>query len=113
MLIEFSVTNYRSFRQRQTLSLASTAAKEHSNNTIKTGLRKLPALVRSAAIYGPNAAGKTNLIRAALIMQRAVLNSAVSGQVGVKLNLQPFAFSKKALTAPSEFEMHFIHQGVR
>lgn len=113
MLIEFSVTNYRSFRERQTLSLASTAAKEHPNNTIKTGLKKLPALVRSAAIYGPNAAGKTNLIRAALIMQQAVLNSAGSGQVGVKLNLQPFAFSKKTLTAPSEFEMHFIHQGVR
>ena len=55
MLIEFSVTNFRSFRERQRLSLGASAAKEHSSrNTFSTGIQKLPPLVRSAAIYGPN-----------------------------------------------------------
>src|SRR5713226_9210467 len=114
MLIEFSVTNFRSFRERQTLSLAASPAKELARgNTFRTGIENLPPLLRSVAIYGPNAAGKTNLIRAALFMQQAVLTSAAAGQVGQKLNVQPFAFSRETRRAPSQFEIHFIQNKIR
>jgi AAA15 family ATPase/GTPase len=113
MLIEFSVTNYRSYRERQTLSLSATSSKELPDNICKSGLKEMPALLRTVALYGPNAGGKTNLIRAVLLMQQAIVQSAATGQVGVKLNIQPFAFSAKTASAPSEFEIHFIHRGVR
>lgn len=114
MLIEFSVTNFRSIRDRQTLSLAASSAKElAARNTFRTGFKNLPSLVHSAAIYGPNAAGKTNLLRAALVMQQTVTASAAAGQVGQTLNVQPFALSRETRSVPSEFEIHFIHEKVR
>jgi uncharacterized protein len=112
MLIEFSVSNYRSFRERQVLSLAATASKELLNNTCRSGIRNLAPLLRTIAVYGPNAAGKTNLVRAVLTMQQAVLLSA-GGQVGAQLPLQPFALTRETASAPTAFEVHFIHKGIR
>lgn len=113
MLIEFSVTNFRSFRERQTLSLVATQAKElASRNTFSTRIKNVPALLRSAVIFGPNAGGKTNLFRAAHFMQQAVLTSAAAGQLGQKLNAKPFALSRKTRHLPSEFEIKFIENGV-
>ncbi len=114
MLIEFSVTNFRSFRERQRLSLAASAAKEHLNrNTFSSGIKNLPPLVRTAAIYGPNGGGKTNLLRAVHFMQQTVLTSAATGQVGQTLSAKPFALSRKTVRAPSEFEIHFIQDRIR
>lgn len=113
MLIEFSVANFRSFRERQTLSLVATQAKElASKNTFSTRIKSIPPLLRSAAIFGPNAGGKTNLFRAVHFMQQAVLTSAVAGQLGQKLNAKPFALSRKTRHLPSEFEIKFIQDGV-
>lgn len=114
MLIEMSVTNFRSFRERQTLSLVATSSKELARtNTFHTGIKNLPSLLRALAIYGPNAAGKTNLIRAALAMQQIVIASAASGQVGQQLGVQPFALTRATRQAPSEFEVHFIQDSIR
>ncbi len=113
MLIEFSVTNFRSFRERQTLSLAATQAKElASRNTFLTRIKSIPPLLRSAVIFGPNAGGKTNLFRAVHFMQQAVLTSAIAGQLGQKLSAKPFALSRKTRHSPSEFEIKFIQDGV-
>ena len=64
MLIEFSATNFRSIREIQKLSLVAGTGKEHlGQNTFDSGLPGFPRLLRSAVIYGANAAGKTNLLR--------------------------------------------------
>jgi len=113
MFIEFSVANFRSFREQQTLSLMATHAKElEGKNTFLTRMKSIPRLLRSAAIFGPNAGGKTNLFRAIHFMQNAVLTSAASGQLGQKLNVKPFALSRKTRNLPSEFEIKFIQDGV-
>ena len=113
MLIEFSVANFRSFRERQTLSLVATQAKElASRNTFSTKIKSIPPLLRSAAIFGPNAGGKTNLFRALHFMQQTVLTSAAAGQLGQTLNVKPFALSRKTRHSPSEFEIKFIQDGV-
>jgi AAA15 family ATPase/GTPase len=113
MLIEFSFENFRSVRERQTLTMVATAAKElREFNCLDTKLPGVPSLVRSAVIYGPNAAGKTNVLRAMLTMQQIVLTSA-NTQQGAKLNVQPFAFDKKTVHAPSEFEAIFVWDSVR
>ena len=58
MLIEFKVTNYRSFREVQTFSMVSDTGEEHrETNTFESGVPELRRLIHSAAIYGPNAAG--------------------------------------------------------
>jgi AAA15 family ATPase/GTPase len=113
MLVEFSVSNYRSIRDRQTLSLIASQGAEHrEHNTWKIADTELRGL-RSAVIYGPNASGKTNLLRALLALQQMVVQSA-QGQAGVALPVAPFLLDEATSRAPTEFEIIFYGaDGVR
>ncbi|MBF0628315.1 MAG: ATP-binding protein [Magnetococcales bacterium] len=113
MLIEFSVTNYLSFCERQTLNMAASSNyRENPENTFATGMPRMPKLLKSTIIYGPNASGKSNLIRAALFMWDFVLNSS-KGQEGDLIDVHPFLLNNKNLQAPSVFEMIFIEDNIR
>ena len=75
MLIQFSVTNYRSFLTTQSLTLTANSATElQEENTFVSSVSNLPRLLRSAAVYGPNAAGKSNLLQAIGFMKSFVLS---------------------------------------
>ena len=115
MLIEFTVANFRSFKAPQTFSLvkASKTRKEQvqSNSFQPPGVGN-PELLHSAAIYGPNAAGKSNLIRALQTMVRLVKESA-GLQPGDELAVTPFRLDATSEQAPSEFEVVCIAEGVR
>jgi len=114
MLLEFSVTNYRSIRDTQTLRM--TASKYYKGmeetNCFDAGMNGLPKLLRVAVIYGPNAAGKSNLFRALQFMQNFVLQSH-SHQEGQTVNAAPFALDSRAKKEPSEFEIFFVQDNVR
>jgi len=113
MLIEFSVLNFRSFRERQTFSMVGASFSERlETNTFHSGLSGFSRVLRSAAIYGPNAAGKTNLLRALQFMQSLVLTSAGTAP-GNPIAHTPFKLSKALSGKPSEFEITFIQKGVR
>lgn len=113
MLIEFSATNFRSIREIQKLSLVAGTGKEHlGQNTFDSGLPGFPRLLRSAVIYGANAAGKTNLLRALQFMHGLVLGSAAFQQE-TRVAHNPFRLSKQTTSQPSEFEVVFADEGVR
>ena len=108
MLIEFSVANFRSVRDRQTLSMAASASKDRrESHAIATGLTGFPALLRSTAIYGANAAGKSNIVLALDFMRDFVVSSA-KGQEGDEIDTLPFKFDELSPAHPSEFEAIFI-----
>ncbi len=114
MLIEFSVTNYRSFQTTQSLILtANTATELQEENSFVSPVPNLPCLLRSAVVYGPNAAGKSNLIHAIAFMKRFVLSSAKESQEGEKIDATPFLFNRQSSRGPSEFEVLFIQDGIR
>ncbi|EDN70240.1 RloA [Beggiatoa sp. PS] len=114
MLIEFNVTNFRSFQETQTLSMAANNATELRNeNTFNSGIKGLPHFLHSAVIYGPNAAGKSNLLLALHFMKSFVLSSANDGQQGKKIKVTPFLFHPQTNTQPCEFEVLFIQNSVR
>ena len=113
MLIEFRVRNFRSFRDEQALSLV--AAKDKTlidTNTMQSGIRAAPALLRSAVVYGPNAGGKSNLIKAVQYM-RAVVEESANKPPGQKYNVQPFRLDSHSESLPTAFEATFILEGVR
>lgn len=113
MLLEFSVTNYRSVRFRQTLSLVASADAAHQEgNTAATEAKDL-RLLRSAVIYGPNAAGKSNLLRALETLRQLVQNSSTATQEGQRLPLAPFLLAGQSREEPSEFEVVFEIDGTR
>ena len=74
MLIRFSVGNFRSFKECQSLYLnaVKTCKEWQDNNTAEDcGMRA----VRTVVIYGANASGKTNLLIAMLRMKTFMLSS--------------------------------------
>ena len=113
MLIEFSVSNYRSFRDKQTLSMAAAPRLSKTRNTFKPSscAEKLPDLLKVAAIYGPNASGKSSLVRAMGIVGR--LLAATSNPSDEPLAVSPFRFDRALKDAPSVFEYNFIQGGLR
>jgi uncharacterized protein len=112
MLIEFSVKNFKSIKERQTLSLAATSGSELFDNNIIQTLNNKLNLVRTAAIYGPNASGKTNLIKALQAMRNIIVKSSRK-QLGDLVGVTPYLFSQETHRLPSEFWITFIVQNVR
>ena len=99
MLIEFKVKNYRSIKDEQVLSMVKSATKELeiTNTFITPEKKKKISLLRSATIYGANASGKSNLLKAFRSMQNIVLNSDSKIKRGVKLPVIPFLWSGLAI----------------
>ena len=64
MLLQFSVSNFFSIKDKCTLSLEATADESLPNNRLATGLEDLPYGLASAVIFGANASGKTTLLKA-------------------------------------------------
>lgn len=113
MLIEFSVENFRSIRDQASLTLVADSGKERrTTHTIEVavGSARPIALLRSAAIYGANASGKTNLLRAFETMQRIVLRSASELDA---LPVVPFRFDRASEAKPTTFEVQCLAGGVR
>ncbi|VAW92536.1 FIG00486859: hypothetical protein [hydrothermal vent metagenome] len=114
MLIEFSVANFLSFREQASLSLVKAKyVGLEDTNTFEPKALATPALLRSSAMYGANAAGKSNLIKAIQVMQRFVRNSARESQADEQLSVTPFLLDESYSSQPSEFEITFVSEGTR
>jgi hypothetical protein len=114
MLIEFSVKNYRSFWESQTLSMTAGSTKDlEENNTFSPPIPELSRLLRSAVVYGPNGGGKSNLVKAIGFVQDLVLSSSKESQEGELIPLEPFLLHRDGPSQVSEFEVVFIEDGIR
>ncbi len=108
MLIEFKVENYRSFRDEQTLSLVSSNDPTHPDNLISCdGF----SVTKTAAVYGPNASGKSNLIKAFLAFRDFILGSATRMTLGDTIDISPFRLDEKTGRTPSQFQITLMLNG--
>lgn len=113
MLLEFRVRNFRSFREEAVFNMAASSDTQFlETHTLATGLDKLPRVVRTAAVYGANASGKSNLIKAMQFMQSMVLTSS-QVQPDAENNLTPFRLRENANNFSTLLEATFIIDGVR
>jgi len=109
MLIEFSVGNYRSFKDVVTLSMVAADEAADNDELDKNNVFKVNqnfSLLKSAAIYGANASGKSNLILALDFMQSFVINSSKL-QITDKIDLEKFRLSSETEDKPSFFKIVF------
>lgn len=114
MLVEFRVKNFRSLRDEQVLSLvASTDKTLLDTHALGTGLKAAPHLLKSAVVYGANASGKSNLVKALQYMRGVVLESAALQPGQAFERLQPFRLDAASGSQPTEFEVTFILDAVR
>lgn len=106
MIIEFAVKNFRSIRDRESISfLASGKVKEHQRNVIKYNRM---SLIKAAAIYGRNASGKTNFLKALTALDYLVGNSS-DFKLGEKIPpYEPFKLDAVSPTQPVELYIDFV-----
>lgn len=104
MLLEFSVSNFRSIDGLETFSMATSPISEYSDSHTFSPRQDVSAL-KSSAIYGPNASGKSNLVKAFFFMQNFVRTSA--GPMFDRIPIEPFLLSTESESRPSFFEIQF------
>lgn len=109
MLIEFTVGNYLSFKEKKTLSLEATSIKDNPENVVEIGKYKL---LRSAVIYGANSSGKSNFIKA-LDMMREIISLSAKNSSTTEIDVTPFLLSTETENKPSYFEVLFLIDGIR
>lgn len=112
MLIQFRYKNFKSFRDDTILDFSATKITEHSDRVVQLGNEKI---LPTAAIFGANASGKSNVIQAFRFMTTYVIDSFAFGGEGddkksktKKLKQTPFLFDKDSRDAESSFEVYFI-----
>ncbi len=102
MLVEFKVANFRSFRDGQSLNLTATRDDRLVDNVMIADKHRL---VKAAAVYGPNASGKSNLIKAIRLMDYFIESSATQTTLGDPIpGISPFRLSPEYQSRPTSFE---------
>lgn len=110
MLLEFTVGNFLSFRDKKTISFNATAVKEYvDTNLIHT---ERHTLLKGGVIYGANSSGKSNLIKAMSTMRRLVLQAFERSSTS-ELEVTPFLLQLENEDQPSFFEVLFLINDVR
>lgn len=111
MLIEFNTSNNRSFKRNNRLSMVATSIKDLEDEAI-INLDRVN-LLKSVAIYGANASGKSNLLNSMGQMRWLVLTSATESQADDPLGISPYLLDAKSSKKPTSFEMVFIIDKVK
>ncbi len=105
MLVRFSVENYRSFKSKSTLSMVPINTSRQ--NCLKTGCKFTPWLLRGVMLYGANASGKSNLLKA-MEVAGSLVKTSDNHKKDSKIAVKPFAFDSACAAAPSTFSVDFI-----
>lgn len=105
MLLQFSVENFRSFKERAVLSMEASKDTVHPDHVVTMGKERL---LKTAAIFGANASGKSNLFKA-MAAALEIIRESDSRQISEPIRqIVPFKFSNETVNKPSSFEFVFI-----
>lgn len=111
MLIEFRFSNFRSFAAEQVFSMVPSSAttEDHEEtSTIKINLDLMPTLLKSSAVFGANASGKSNFYKALQIFKRILMTSLEKLETPPIEGTCPFLLNQTGMDNPSTFEVSFI-----
>ncbi len=109
MLISFSIENFLSFKERHTFSMvAGMGGRNKAHHLIKKTSKKDVNLVKTAVLYGANASGKSNLVKAIHFGQQLLLKGNSANSL---LHFQPFKLAQDNLDKPSLMEFEIKHKG--
>jgi uncharacterized protein len=114
MLVSFTVANFRSIKTPITLSMECKEAQSKNFNANKIiKISDKICLLKNSYIYGANASGKSNLIKAISYMSDFVINSAKEKQSVDNTGVEPFLLDAENENSPSYFQIVFIDQKIK
>ena len=108
MLREFRVKNFLSFKDSVTFSMVAAPISGLGDRNIAVIDAMNLKLLKSSVVYGANASGKSNLLKAMGFMRRFVLDSSKEMQAAEAINVENFRLSSETEGKPSFFEISFI-----
>jgi AAA15 family ATPase/GTPase len=109
MLIQFTVSNFLSFKNEVSLNMAPAKSRSMKNHIITDVNNKKVNVLPIGAIYGANASGKTNLINAIACSRNLIINGTRGDS---STEITPFLLDSKTEIQPSRFEFIFKHDGI-
>ena len=112
MLLRFRFSNYRSFREEQELSLVASPLSEMPE-TVMASSAVPDGVLPVAAIYGANASGKSNVLKALQFTLGAVRDSFGQWPPNGPIPYEPYALDGSPGTQPSQFVIDFLFEGSR
>ena len=110
MFLQFSITNHRSIKDKVIISMKASADKTMKESLISPDGKR--ELIPVMALYGANAAGKSNVLHALMLMREMICGIYAKPLKGSKLPQEPFAFVD-GVTQPTSFEMIYYFKGVK
>lgn len=95
MIIDISIGNYRSFGQLQSLNFRATglSSEDKCVDEINTIPNQMSKILKILGIYGPNASGKSNLIKGLTFLKEMVMFSQESEDF-LNFTFNPFRFAE-------------------
>ena len=105
MLLNFSVSNFCSFGETAHFTMEAGRTRNFAERTVRTSNAKI---LKFKAIYGANASGKSNLVKAIDFMQRAVMHGVPSDAISDYCRMRD-----EAISEPSIFEIEVVLDEVR
>jgi len=112
VIIRFKFENFRSIREEQELSFVASSLKDFSDSVVPVqGFRH--GLLRVASLYGANASGKTNVLRALHFVARAVRNSHRYWKPDGPIYVDTFLLEEEAQNRPTSFRLDFLLADMR
>ncbi|NUW69557.1 AAA family ATPase [Vibrio coralliilyticus] len=107
MIIDFTVENYLSIKNEQTFSMVAERDKSHLSDNLFAYSDKI-SILKTAAIFGPNGSGKTNLIFALdNLIDMVVKSSSYEEGDSIPCYL-PYELSEDTINSPTKFDLEFI-----
>jgi AAA15 family ATPase/GTPase len=113
MLVDFTVKNFRSIRDEQTLSFFAQKQTDHFASSIHYPSSKKVGILASAGIYGANASGKTTVLMALKVFLEFLSQSHTLSEGDAIEAYQPFRVSTLRKAQPSLFAVEFVVEKVR
>ena len=115
MLLEFSFANFLSFRDKVTISMVATALKDRKADigdaTFGIGEDSAISLNRCCTLFGANASGKSNVVKALAFFKWFTMNSSKDVQAGEEIPVRNYALSSVSAAEPSLFEIMLFADG--
>ncbi len=108
MIIDFTITNFRSIREKQTFSLCAESSSNHLNNNVAIVSDEPLEILRSAGVYGANASGKSNLLLAFRALRYIICGSGDLKEGDSIPCYEPYLLSESCKNAPVVFEIEFL-----
>jgi AAA15 family ATPase/GTPase len=108
MLVRFTVENFLSFNQRVDFNMLASDEIQHQHHVISCPLPQKRELLRTSLLYGANASGKSNFIKAMAFAKHFIVHGVEKHQ---NIDLKPFKLHENSARQPTRFEFEFCCAG--